>query len=461
VTSAHAQLEEPVGVGYTVALARFIAELDPEHVPESVRHEAKRALIDHLAVGFAGAAEPASAKLRRAAARLAPSEQATIIGSRQRTSAPFAALLNGYSCHVLDFDDTYNPGRTTIHGSSSVWPVVFALSETTPLSGTEAVTAFVAGFETEARVATAAGPAHYDIGWHVTGTAGHVGAAAAAAKVLRLSAGQTVHALGSAATQAAGLKEVYGSDCKALHPGKSAMDGLLAGVLASEGFTSQPTTLEGRHGLLRLVSTDPDPELLVEGFHSLWHLAKTGYKAYPSGSLTHPTVDAILELCASHDVDPELVAYVDASVHHYAATVTGISSPATTNEAKFSLAHCAAVALLRRRLAPADFAEEVVNDPVVRDLRSRVRVSVDPALSKRGATVTLRLRDGRSLEQTVRANRGTPDNPLRDEDLERKFLAGAVEVVGAAGARRMLERCWSLEQLGDMSALVRAGAGTA
>jgi 2-methylcitrate dehydratase PrpD len=461
VTSVDARVEEPVEAGQTIALGRFVAELAPEHVPESVRHEAKRALVDHLAVSFAGAAEPGSAKLRRVAARLASSDEATITGSRQRTSAPFAALLNGYASHVLDFDDTYNPSRTTIHGSSSVWPVVFALSETTPLSGTEAVVAFVAGFETEARVANAAGPAHYDIGWHVTGTAGHVGAAAAAAKVLDLPAEHTVHALGAAATQAAGLKEVYGSDCKALHPGKSAMDGLLAGVLASEGFTSRPTALEGKRGLLRLVSTDPDPELLVEGFHSLWHLAKTGYKAYPSGSLTHPTIDAILELCAAHDVDPDQVAYVDASVHHYAATVTGNSSPATTNEAKFSLVHCAAVALLRRRLAPADFADEVVNDPTVRDLRSRVRVTVDPGVSKRGAAVTLRLRDGRSLERTVRANRGTPDNPLRDEDLERKFLAGAVDVVGAAEARRMLEQCWSLEQLDDMSVLVRAGAGTA
>lgn len=445
--------------GYSVALARFTATLRHDDVPDVVRHEAKRALVDHLAVSFAGAAEPASEKLRRAAARLARSTEATLIGSAQRTSAPFAALLNGHSCHVLDFDDTYNPGRTTIHGSSSVWPVVFALSESQRLSGRDAVTAYVAGFETEARVANAAGPAHYDIGWHVTGTAGHVGAAAAAAKVLALSAEDTLHALGCAATQAAGIKEVYGSDCKPLHPGKSAMDGLLAGVLASEGFTSRPTALEGRQGLLRLVSTDPDPELLVEGFHTIWHLAQTGYKAYPSGSLTHPTVDAVLGLRSDHDVKADDVEFLDARVHHYAATVTGNSSPTTTNEAKFSLAHCAAVALIEGRLAPADFADGVVNDPIVRAVRDRVRVTIDPDVSKRGASVTLRTRDGRVLERTVAANRGTPENPMRDEDISNKFMSGATNVLGQAEARRLLDQCWAVDDLEDMGALVRAGAG--
>lgn len=450
----------PTVVGPTVALAQFNVALDASGIPGEVMHQARRALVDHLAVAIAGSAEPASEKLRRAAARLAPSDQATVIGSRQRTSAPFAALLNGHSSHVLDFDDTYNPSRTTIHGSSSVWPVIFALSELSRTTGRRALESYVAGFETEARVADAAGPAHYDIGWHVTGTAGHLGAAAAAAKVLGLSVEETVNALGCAATQAAGLKEVYGSDCKSLHPGKSAMDGLLAGVLAAEGFTSRPTSLEGTKGLLRLMSVDPDPGLLVEGLSSSWHLSQTGFKAYPSGSLTHPTVDALLDLRHEHGFEVGDIQAVEARVHAYAATVTGNPAPATKNEAKFSLVHCAAIALLKRRLAPVDFDDAVVNDAAVKELRSKVVVSTDPQVGKRGASVTVRLADGRVLEKSVRDNRGTPDNPLRDEDIERKFLDSAVRALGDRRARALLDRCWHVEELDDLAELVTAAAGS-
>lgn len=457
---AQPDLGESLDVGPTVELAGFNVALSRSEIPDEVAHQAERALVDHLAVAFAGSAEPASAKLRSAAARLAASDQATIIGSGQRTSAPFAALLNGHSSHVLDFDDTYNPGRTTIHGSSSVWPVIFALSELATVTGSRALESYVAGFETEARVADAAGPTHYDIGWHVTGTAGHLGGAAAAAKVLDLSVEQTVNALGCAATQAAGLKEVYGSDCKPLHPGKSAMDGLLAGVLASEGFTSRATSLEGKQGLLRVMSTDPDPDLLVKNLHSFWHLAQTGFKAYPSGSLTHPAVDCLLDLHERHEFHAHDVESVQAHVHKYAATVTGNARPTTSNEAKFSLAHCAAIALLKHRLTPADFDDAIVNDPLVKELRSRVQVTIDPEVGKRGASVTVRLRDGRVLESSVTANRGTPDNPMRDEDLDRKFMSGAVGVVGEAQAKAILEQCWRLQELDDMSVLVKAFGAT-
>ncbi len=445
----------------TEAIAEFIVALDLSAIPDGVLHEAKRSLVDHLAVTLAGAGEPASRRLRRVAQRLAPTTQATIVGSAERTSAPFAALLNGYSAHVLDFDDTYNPGRTTIHGSASVWPVIFALSDLSRLSGRRAVESFVAGFETQARVASAAGPAHYEIGWHVTGTAGHVGAAAAAAKVLELPADATVHALGCAATQAAGLKELYGSDCKALHPGKAAMDGVLSGFLADEGFTAVATSLEGRQGLLSVMSTDPEPKLLVDGLNATWHLADNGYKPYPSGSLTHPTVDALLALQERFDFSAREVAGVDVRVHTYAATVTGNRSPTTGNQAKFSLVHCAAMALLRRRLTLAEFEDAVVNDADVARTRDKVSVAVDPSQGKRSAAVTVTLQDGRRLDGSVLDNRGTPANPLRDVDLEQKFLAVAVPKLGEGAARSLMEQCWRLEQVDDLAAVVAVSAGVA
>lgn len=445
----------------TVALAEFAARLGWEDIPDHVLHQAKRALVDHLAVALGGSSQPAAVRLRRVVQQLGPVSQATVVGSTDRTSASFAALSNAYSAHVLDYDDTYNPGTTTIHGSASVWPVIFALGELSTVSGREALTSFVSAFEAEARVALAAGSSHYDVGYHPTGTAGHIGAAVAAGKVLALSVVDMVNAVGCAATQAAGLKVVYGSDCKALHPAKAAMDGVVAGLLAKEGFTATPDSLEGHQGLLRVMSTSPEPDLLVDGLHDTWHLASNGYKAYPSGSLTHPTVDALLALRRRGDFGAAEVVSIKARVHTYAATVTGRASPTTTNEAKFSLPHCAAMAVLGGGLDLADFEPDVVNDPRVSKLRGRVTLTIDNTLSKRAAGVEVELLDGRTVSQDVQHNRGTPDNPLRDDEIESKFLSVAGPALGDAAAHEVLGMCWRIDQVDDISPLIRAMAGVA
>ena len=165
--------------GLTAALADFVAGLEFADLPADVVHEAKRALIDHVGVAAAAADHPSVDALLRVSNRLTGMGSHTVIGRAQTATMPYAALVNGFAAHLLDYDDTFNPGDTTVHGSAPVWPVVFTLAEARPVTGQEALTAFVAGFETECRLGRAAGDAHYEIGWHVTGTVGHVGAAAA------------------------------------------------------------------------------------------------------------------------------------------------------------------------------------------------------------------------------------------------------------------------------------------
>jgi 2-methylcitrate dehydratase PrpD len=387
--------------------------------------------------------------------RLAPGEQATVIGRPERASTAYAALVNGFASHLQDYDDTFNPGATTVHGSAPVWPVLFALSEQRPVTGALALAAFVAGFETEARVGCAAGPGHYEVGWHVTGTAGHFGAAAAAARMLELDPGRTAHALGCAGTQAAGLKEVYGSDCKALHPGKAAMDGLLSGMLAEEGFTSSQTILEGQRGFLAVLAPAPMIEPLTEGLGGLWHLAANGYKAYPSGSLTHPTIDAILALRAAHGFHADEVVSVEARVHPYAATVTGKVRPKTGLDAKFSLTHGAAVALIAARPGLAHFTDAGAMDPEITRVREVVHVVADAGLTKRAAVVTVVLADGTTITTEVADNRGTPDNPLPDSALSDKFMDVAEPALGRQRAKALLTLCWQADDLADFGALAR------
>ena len=325
-----------------------------------------RCLLDWLGCTLAGSATDEAARVRRGIAALDPgdgSRTASIVGVSQRAAAGYAALANGISAHLLDFDDTFNPDRTTIHGSAPLWPAIAAAAELVPVTGKTAIAAFVAGFEVQTRVAVAAGPGHYDVGWHVTGTVGHIGAAVATARVLGLSAEQTLAALGTGATQSAGMKVVYGSMGKSLHAGKAAMDGLLSGFLARDGFTSSTEPVEGHRGFLHLFSPDPAPWRATDGLGEAWYLPRDGFKPYACGSLTHPPAQALIELRAEHGLTPETVASVDAYVHDYVKTTTGITDPRTGLEGKFSIYHVLAVALADGAASLAQFTDERVTDP--------------------------------------------------------------------------------------------------
>jgi 2-methylcitrate dehydratase PrpD len=442
-------------VGLTSSLAKYAATLQFADLPEAVVHEAKRALIDHIGVAVAASGEPSVDALVRVSARLAGSGSYTVIGRRETASMPYAALTNGFAAHLLDYDDTFNPGDTTVHGSAPVWPVIFGLAEDKSVSGRDALAAFVAGFETECRVGRAAGDAHYEIGWHVTGTVGHLGAAAAAGRVLGLSPHTLTMALGSAGTQSAGLKSVYGTDGKPLHAGKAAMDGLLSAVMAEEGMTSSTDIVEGPRGLLAVMSTDPAPAKLLEDLGAQWHLLANGYKAYPNGSLTHPAIDAVLELRAQHGFAAADVKRVRAKVNSKAATVTGKVDPRTGLDAKFSLTHAVAVALLARRPQPEHFSDSAAVNPEIAAVRDLVDVVSDSATGKRAAEVTVELADGTSVTCHIANNKGTPDNPLSDDELTEKFTDNVAPALGADVAGELAAACWAAEDVDDFAKIVR------
>ncbi len=441
-------------MGETEVLAQFVAETEFSSIPDSVVHQAKRCLMDWLGVALAAAHDPSADILLAVAAEVGDAPQATVLGRARKVSTPFAALVNGFLSHVLDYDDTYNPGQTTVHGSAPVWPVVAALSERALTSGREALAAFVLGFEMEVRAALAAGPAHYNIGWHVTGTVGHFGAAAAAARLLQLEPAAVVNALGTAGTQAAGLKQVYGSMGKALHPGKAAMDGLLAALLAQRGFTSTDAILEGKRGFLNVLSSSPEPERLTAELGERWFLLDDGFKAYACGSLTHPTIDSIIQLRKEHALSPDDIALIEARVHSYVSWVTAKENPTTGLEGKFSIFHSAAVALVDGAARLAQFTDERVNAPEIARVRDRVRIVVDDTLAKDSAHVTLKLRDGRELTASVLHNKGTPGNPMSDDEIESKFVDLAAPILGTGAVHTLAADIWRIEESRNVGELV-------
>ncbi len=441
--------------GATVRLAEFIAETQIGQVPQPVLHQAKRCLVDWLGVALIGSVEEGSQILSRVSAQLAPGGDGTVLGQQVRLAYPFAALVNGFQSHVLDYDSTYNPGRTTVHGNAPVWPAVFATAEWIHSSGQEALIAFILGWESQVRIARAAGRAHYDIGWHVTGTVGHFGASSAAARLMRLDAAQVVHALGTAGTQASGLKQVYGSMGKAFHPGKAAMDGLLAAALAREGFTSTESILEGKLGFWNVLSTGSEPTFATDGLGETWELLNDGFKAYACGSLMHPTIDAVIAMRLEHDVSPNDVESIEPHVHPYLSWVMAKEAPKTGLDGKFSSYHCAAVAMVDGAAGINQFTDERVNAPEVIAMRERVNFSYEETLSKDTATVTLRLRDGRTLTHTTDHNKGTPGNPMSDDELSAKFTDLASTVLGSARSSQILDQLWRIDELNDITDLVR------
>lgn len=447
--------DDVLGHGPTGDLARFVASLTWPDIPEDVTHQAKRCFIDWLGVTLAGSADPSASVLLSVADELGSGKVATIVGSGRRASLAAATLTNGFMAHVLDYDDTYNPADTTVHGSAPVWPVVLALGEQGNLDGRRALTAFVAGFETQVKVAVAAGPAHYEAGWHVTGTVGHLGAAAAAGNALSLSSVEVANALGAAATQAAGLKGVYGTMGKALHPGKAAMDGLLAALLARRGFTATTSILERQRGFFDVMSPRARPEVAAAGLGESWTLRDNGFKPYPCGSLTHPTIEAVIGLRDEHGLQPEQIESIVAVVNEYVSWVTGKPKPATALEAKFSIFHCAAVAAVDGAASTRQFEDGRINDPAVVGMREKVRIIVDDALAKDAASVTVTLTDGRELTAGVLHNKGTSDKPMSDAEIEDKFLTLAEPHLGAESARQVAELSWRLEDCEDFAQIAQ------
>jgi len=278
----------------TEPLARFLVTHRPEDVPERVRHEAKRSLVNFFATAFGGCRNEAIEILMAALADCFGPPHATLIGRRERADALTATFLNSVSSNVLDFDDTHL--RTVIHPTAPVAPGLFALAERRPISGAALLHAFVLGVEVECRLGNALSPGHYRRGWHITATCGVLGAAAAAGKLLKLDSGRMAWALGTAATQSSGLIENLGTMSKSVGVGNSARNGLAAALYAERGMDGPDRPLEGPRGLAALMGEGEDLASVVDGLGDSWELTQNAYKPYPNGVVLHPVVDACLEL---------------------------------------------------------------------------------------------------------------------------------------------------------------------
>ena len=439
--------------GPTRALARFVAGSKFEQLPPDVVHEARRAILN-----WAGCAVGASRHetVERALAALAPffgPPQATVLGRAERVDVLHAALLNGLTSHTFDFDDTHL--KTVIHPAGPVASAILALAEHRPVDGRALLHAFVLGVEVECRIGNAVYPSHYDVGWHITGTTGVFGSAAACGKLLGLSEDELVFALGIAATQASGLREMFGSMCKPLHPGMAAKNGLYAALLAQSGFTSTTVGIEGKRGFANVLATARDYDEITERLGETWELSLNTYKPFACGIVEHPIIDGCIQLRVEHALVADDIDRIELDVHPLVLELTGKRTPQVGLEGKFSVYHCAAAAIVDGDGGEAQFSDARVRDPAVVALRDRVTATVDPGVHEDACHIRVVLRDGRVLEKHVEHAIGSLARPMTDADLEAKLRGLCTGILDAGRVDALIDLCWTLDAMPDAGELAR------
>ena len=427
----------------TEALAEFLVASRWADIPAAVRHEGARSLLNFVGGALGGCRDEA---VSLAATVLAPffgPAQASIIGRSERPDALNAAFLNAVSANVLEYDDTHL--ATVIHPAAPVVPGLLALAEQRRISGAALVHALILGVEAECRIGLGIMPTHYRRGWHITATCGIFGAAAAAGKLLGLDARHMVWALGHAATQSAGLVESLGSMSKSIGVGNAAKNGLAAAFFAEAGFTAAEQAIEGRYGFAPVTSDSVDLAQITDRLGESWEILSNAYKPYPCGVVLFPVIDACLALRARHVPAPQRIAGIVVRGHPLLRERADRPEVETGREAKVSIQHSVAVALLEGTAGLAQFEDARVTDPAVRGLRAKVAVEEDESVPVESALVTLTLDDGSSFTEHVRHGRGTPGRPMGEDELDAKvrglaaFGAPDVDAPGLIGALRAIE----------------------
>ncbi|MBK1784097.1 MmgE/PrpD family protein [Prauserella cavernicola] len=438
--------------GLTAQVADWVSEQADKPLDPGVEHHVKRLILDYLGGVIASSTTPVSKAVAAHARESYGGDGATGIGAG-RLSALGAALVNGTAAHGLEVDDGYTPG--SVHPSSVALPAVLAAAQQAGTDPARTLSASAIALELVCRLAAAGHPATWRNHFHNTPLTGVVASAAGVAGLLGLDTERVQDALGIAGSHAGGLFEFLGqsAEVKRVHPGKAARDGIASAQLAAAGVTGPHTVLEGTHGYFAAFARDEwSPETVRDGLGSRWTLLDTYVKPYPSCRHLHGPIDAALALRERHgltigDVESAHVGTYTVATHHSHTEVGGFL------DAQMSIPYAVAAAISRGHVALAEFGDEARADAEITRLTQAVAVEVDQAAQDvypkaRPATLTLTLRDGRTLAETVEQPYGEPSNPMSDESLAAKFHALVDPVLGEQAATELVHAVWALEDLG-------------
>ena len=427
----------------TQTLARFITESRFEALPEALRHEGRRSILNHVGCALGVARDPAVVTALEIMRESSGKSVASVYGQREKLGVMEAAFVNAIASNLLDYDDTHL--RTVIHPSAPVAPAVFALAEETGATGAEVLHAFLLGGEVACRIGNAVSPGHYARGWHITASTGVFGAAAAAARLLRLSAEQTADALGIAASQSGSIVENLATAAKNIGVGNAARNGILAARFAARGYRAAPLSIEGPLGWARAMGDEAQVKEITEGLGQRWEIARNTYKPYAAGIEFHAVIDACLEL---RETLGAMVAQIARVTVAGDALLLARGDRVVRNErdTRVSIHHCAGIALALGRADVADFEMPAVQDTELAALRAKVVAECDASLPRGAARVTIALANGSTHQAYVEHPRGSAERPLSDAELAAKYRANAVLGGMTSDVQAQIAALWALDQ---------------
>jgi 2-methylcitrate dehydratase PrpD len=458
-------------ISLTAYVAQFVTSTKASSIPSDVLHLGKRSILDGIGLALAGNAAESGHIVRQYLKSLGipTAKGATVIGTSMKVPARFAAFANGIAIHADDYDDTQLAvakdrvyGLLT-HPTAPALPPVLALGEIGNRSGLDVLTAYQLAVEAETKICEAINPRHYDHGFHSTATIGAIAAAAGASRMLGLNVEQTRRALGIGASQSAGLRENFGTMTKPFHPGRSAESGIVAAEFAKLGWTATPIVLEAGRGFFKAAGGGYDAGAIEGKLGNPWTFAFPGVsiKPHPSGSLTHPGMGLMLDLIRKRDIRPAQVAKVKVGTNRHMPNALIHHRPQNELQAKFSMEFCMAILLLERKAGLAEFTDKVVNRPDVRKMIERIEFGVHPEAEAAGyekmtTIIDIELTDGSKVAGRADFGKGSPANPMSDDELTGKFReCAAWGKLPKASADKIVDMVFNLQKLKSIRELTR------
>ena len=453
---------KPLVENATRDLARFAAGIRFEDIPREAVERIKLSVLDSIGCCLFGATLPWTLKVADLAQAEGARPVASFMGMGKKSSVALAALVNGTAGHAFELDDIHK--ESIVHAGSIATPIALGYAEQKGgASGRDVITAMTAGYEVGHRVGSAATQSLFFRGFHPQGTSGVFVAAATAARALDLDADKFQHALGIAGSQAGGLMAAQeGAMVKRFHCGRAAQSGVYSALLAKRGFTGVTDVLEAPYGgYLSSYSDKPNPQRLTAGIGKTWETLNVGYKPHASVTSIHTTLDALADLMRENKLNPDDIAAVDAGVSHmtYVHCAWEYKAQGVT-AAQMNLFYGLAVIAYDGVAFVDQYREDRLRDPKILDFIKRITARVDPEIEGMGAAfrhaarLSITTRDGRTFTREILNRRGSPENPLKPEDIEYKFRHVVKSCLTPANIDKVMQLVAKLDKLDSTSELI-------
>jgi len=421
-------------------------------LPDNVVNESKLCLLDWLGVCLAGSRSPIIDILMKI---YNSNGKNHIVGhSGKRTSVLDSALLNGTASHVMDYDDVNMSFKG--HLSTVIFPAIFALADGEKISGKELLTSFITGYEAAVRISLAATEAHYKRGWHSTSTIGNFASVIAAGKLLGLTKIEFENALGIAGTLSSGLQASFGTMCKPFHAGNASRNGLIASMLAKEGFTGSRDIFESDIGFFNVFSGPPLIEELTKAWGRKWHILDNQYKIFPSCFQTHASVIAVLRILKKNSELAGRIEKIIIEVNPVTAKLVSNLNPLTSNECRFSVEYCVSNIVINNSLTMTQFNDDLIHNNKVRKFMQKITVNPNEMYDLDEAAVTIYVADKNKVyKESLKMSSIKTDYKKNQLNIKNKYLELTDKIISKGTNREIITLIDKFELLSDVNELIK------